>query len=87
MLDTFIILNVFVTGGFLKLDSNELKSITVPTTLAPVPLPTSGFSGFRNSTGTRRMEREGGVRNQMNHAEEAEEEQGNLFLQFLARTR
>ena len=73
------------TGGFLKLDSSELKPIAGTTTLAPVD-PNSGFSSFGNSSGasSEANENEGrDLSEQVNH----NESQTNLFLQFLNRTR
>ena len=69
-------------GGFLKLDSSELKPIATATTLAPVR-PSAGFSSFGNSTGASRLEENDGGSDPVNHGEN----HGNLFLQFLNRTR
>ena len=68
-----------ITGGFLKLDSDDLKPVSVS---LGAPSPSNAFrSGPIGSPGADSSRNQ----NQLNHASGSEN--NNLFLQFVAPTR
>lgn len=67
-------------GGFLKLDSDELKPMSVSLG-APSP-----SNAFRNVAMESQSGSNAGVPNQVNHSTEGTGNNNNLFLQFTART-